>query len=60
MGHSILESGISKFFKNCLQQNLLSPLLNTLSHIILGKLLKDFRKYQLKNKSEEAIFLKMF
>ena len=60
MGYSILESGISKFFKNCLQQNLLSPLLNTLSHIILKKLLKDFRKYQLKNKSEEVIFLKMF
>ena len=26
-------SGLSKFFKGCLPQNLLSPLLNTLSHI---------------------------
>ena len=30
----VFKSGLSKFFKGCLPQNLLSPLLNTLSDII--------------------------
>ena len=34
------KSGLSKFFKGCLSQNLLSPLLNTLSQIMLQKLNK--------------------
>ena len=29
----LLKSGLSKFFKDCLPQNLLSPLLNTLSRL---------------------------
>ena len=29
----VSKSGLSKFFKGCLPQNLLSPLLNTLSHL---------------------------
>ena len=40
----IFKSGLSKFFKGCLPQNLLSPLLNTLSQIhliIYGKPICD-------------------
>ena len=33
MRDKVFKSGITKFFKGCLPQNLLSPLLNTLSHI---------------------------
>ena len=33
--HKVFKSGISKFFKDCLRQNLLSPLLNNLSCISL-------------------------
>ena len=29
----VFKSGLCKFFKGCLPQNLLSPLLNTLSHL---------------------------
>ena len=28
----VIKSGVSKFFKGCLPPNLLSPLLNTVSH----------------------------
>ena len=31
----VFKRGLSKFFKGCLPQNLLSPLLNTLSHMFL-------------------------
>ena len=31
----VLKSGLSKFFKGCLPQNLLSPLLNTLPQLPL-------------------------
>ena len=30
----VFKSGLSKFFKSCLPQNLLSPLLNALSHLV--------------------------
>ena len=33
----VFKSGLSKFFKGCLWQNLLSPLLNTLFQMKLGK-----------------------
>ena len=33
------KSRLSKFFKGCLPQNLLGPLLNTLSHIIISRIL---------------------
>ena len=36
-----------KFFKGCLLQILLGPLLNTLSHILLVKLLKTTNPLQL-------------
>ena len=32
MWDKVLNSGLSKFFKGCLPQDLLGPLLNTLSH----------------------------
>ena len=34
----VFKNGLSKFFKDCLPQNLLSPLLNTLSHILLNEI----------------------
>ena len=35
----VFKSGLSKFFKGCLPQKLLSPLLNTLSHILSIKVI---------------------
>ena len=32
----VFTSRLSKFFKGCLPQNLLSPLLNTLSHLLFA------------------------
>ena len=34
----VFKNGLSKFFKYCLPQNLLSPLLNTLPHILLNEI----------------------
>ena len=31
--NKVFKSGLSKFFKGCLPQDLLSPFLNTLSHL---------------------------
>ena len=47
-GYGLLKQTISsKFFKGCLPQNLLSPLLNTLSHIT-SKRKKEHKKADLK------------
>ena len=37
----VFKSGQSKFFKGCLPQNLLGPLLNTLSHLVLTRWILD-------------------
>ena len=34
----VFKNGLSKFFKDCLPQNVLSPLMNTLSHILLNEI----------------------
>ena len=64
----VLKSGLSKFLKACLPQNLLSPLLNTLSHLNLiflaipCLLVRDSQRYlsvpQLKsNKAKNIIII---
>ena len=50
-GNKVFENGPSKFFKGCLPENLLSPLLNTLSQIslVLIKSTCDFKISALQN-----------
>ena len=40
-GTKVFKSGQSKFFKGCFPQNLLGPLLNTLSHLVLTRWILD-------------------
>ena len=40
----VFKSGLSKFFKGCLSQNILSPLLNTLSQISQQYIIFTFLK----------------
>ena len=53
----VFKSGLSKFFKGCLPQNLLSPLLNTLSRMqcniykCFDKMPRFIRDYQKETKA---------
>ena len=42
----VFKSGISKFFKGYLPQNLLSPVLNTLSHIKYSNMILDLLPFK--------------